>query len=94
MLHNQHVNRLQRAHRRLTIGLDRLPEPACPAAQDEPLLRRDLRRLPLEQRIVLLLAGREEMSYDEIAAVLLVLVGTVRSRLWRARECLRRVLVD
>ena len=47
-------------------------------------------RLPTEQREVLLLAAVEEMKYEEIAAVLDIPVGTVMSRLSRAREKLRR----
>ncbi len=47
-------------------------------------------RLPAEQREVLLLAAVEEMKYEEIAAVLDIPVGTVMSRLARAREKLRR----
>ncbi len=47
-------------------------------------------RLPDDQREVLLLAAVEEMRYDEIARTLGVPVGTVMSRLSRAREKLRR----
>lgn len=49
-----------------------------------------LGRLPAEQREVLVLAAVEEMKYEEIAAVLDIPVGTVMSRLSRAREKLRR----
>ncbi len=46
-------------------------------------------RLPVEQREVLLLAAVEELRYAEIAGVLAIPVGTVMSRLSRAREKLR-----
>jgi RNA polymerase sigma-70 factor (ECF subfamily) len=46
-------------------------------------------RLPAEQRIVLLLRTREEMSYQELSEVLGIEMGTVMSRLARAREKLR-----
>ena len=55
---------------------------------------RELNRLPAEQREVLLLAAVEEMRYEEIAAMLAIPVGTVMSRLSRAREKLRRNVSD
>ncbi len=46
-------------------------------------------RLPVEQREVLVLAAVEELRYEEIATMLAIPVGTVMSRLSRAREKLR-----
>jgi RNA polymerase sigma-70 factor (ECF subfamily) len=51
-------------------------------------------RLQPERRWVLLLREVEERSYEEIAALTGLPVGTVRSRLARAREDLRRLLGD
>ncbi len=51
-------------------------------------------RLPDEQREVLLLAAVEELRYEEIASVLAIPVGTVMSRLSRAREKLRRMVSE
>jgi RNA polymerase sigma factor (sigma-70 family) len=48
--------------------------------------------LPEEQRSVLLLVGVEDLSYQETADVLRVPVGTVMSRLSRAREKMRQYL--
>ncbi|MGE5171475.1 MAG: RNA polymerase sigma factor [Rudaea sp.] len=48
-------------------------------------------RLPPEQREVLLLAVVEELRYEEVAAMLGIPVGTVMSRLSRARARLRRM---
>ncbi|HEY9281250.1 MAG TPA: sigma-70 family RNA polymerase sigma factor [Eoetvoesiella sp.] len=49
-------------------------------------IQRALYRLPLEQREVLLLVGLEELSYQEASIILKIPVGTVMSRLSRARE--------
>lgn len=51
-------------------------------------------RLPAEQREVLVLAAVEELRYEEIGAVLGVPIGTVMSRLSRAREKLRRMTAE
>lgn len=53
-----------------------------------------LASLPERDRNVLVLAAWEELSYEEIAAALDIPVGTVRSRLNRARRALRELLTD
>jgi len=53
-----------------------------------------MERLPAEQREVLLLAAVEELRYEEIAALLSIPVGTVMSRLSRARDKLRRMAAE
>jgi RNA polymerase sigma-70 factor (ECF subfamily) len=74
-----------------------MPELAQRAAQGDGLLVRDLERaiarLPAEQRAVLLLVTLEEMSYEEVARTLDVPIGTVMSRLSRAREKLRLMML-
>jgi RNA polymerase sigma-70 factor (ECF subfamily) len=55
-------------------------------------VRQAVSRLEPTRRLTLLLREVEEMSYEEIAEVTGVPVGTVRSRLARAREDLRRLL--
>jgi len=55
---------------------------------------REVERLPVEQREILLLAAVEELRYEEIAAVLAIPVGTVMSRLSRARAKLRRMVAE
>ena len=67
------------------------PDPErCPVRRDE---KRDLERLlstlPDEHREVLVLREIEEMDYREIAAVINVPIGTVMSRLARARTALK-----
>jgi RNA polymerase sigma-70 factor, ECF subfamily len=55
-------------------------------------LDRALGQLPEEQRAVILLIGLEGMTYSQTAAILRVTVGTLRSRLIRARDRLQRAL--
>ena len=66
------------------------------AAQEQSLIYQDvlgkLGKLPEEQRAVLLLVAVEDLSYADAAAVLNVPVGTVMSRLSRARERLQQEL--
>jgi len=98
ILHNQYVNQVRRAVREgVAVGLSE-SEPALTRAphQASRLELRDLDRamtkLPEEQRSVILLVGLEGMRYEEVAAALGVPVGTVRSRLSRGREALRRLM--
>jgi len=65
------------------------------AAEDERrTLGRLIEALPEEHRQVLLLRELEELSYREIAAVTRVPIGTVMSRLARARAALRGKWLD
>ena len=73
-------------------GAWEVPVPAAQFARVELMeLLQQVGRLPAEQRETLLLAAVEEMRYEEIAATMSVPVGTVMSRLSRAREKLRRM---
>lgn len=67
------------------------PSPEALAASRELGRRVQARMadLPDEQRAVLLLRGYHDLGYDEIAAALDLEVGTVKSRLSRARQALR-----
>jgi RNA polymerase sigma-70 factor (ECF subfamily) len=96
VMHNVHVNKIRAA--RPTESLEEeMPELAQRAAQGDALLVRDLDRsiaaLPEEQRAVLLLVTLEDMSYEEVARTLSVPMGTVMSRLSRAREKLRLMML-
>ena len=57
-------------------------------------LAQQMDRLPAKQREVLVLAAVEEMRYEEIAAALEIPIGTVMSRLSRARGQLRRMAAE
>nr|WP_236960267.1 sigma-70 family RNA polymerase sigma factor [Methylobacterium durans] len=64
------------------------PEAALSSVQDAERLAKVLAALPPELRECLVLKELEELSYKEIAQVTGVPVGTVMSRLWRARQML------
>ena len=104
IMHNVHVNQLALARRdAANVSID--ADPGNPAWQlpvrSEALDRLELLelvehigRLSPDQREVLLLAAVEELRYDEIAGVLSVPIGTVMSRLSRARGKLRQMLAE
>jgi len=98
IMHNQYVNMVRHAMREeATIDIEQMSSPLV--ATTDPTascqlreLERALNCLPDEQREIILLVGLEGMSYEAAAQVLSVPVGTVRSRLSRGREALRRLL--
>lgn len=97
ILRNLHVSAWRQKQRRgVQVALDERDEPAAAAAQDSSLEAQDvlaaLDRLPEEQKSLLLLIGVEDFSYDEAARLLGVPIGTVMSRLSRARQKLRAAL--
>jgi RNA polymerase sigma-70 factor (ECF subfamily) len=96
VMHNVHVNKL-RATRPTDPLEDGMPELTQRAPQSDALLVRDLdraiARLPADQRAVLLLVTLEEMSYEDVARTLGIPIGTVMSRLSRAREKLRTMML-
>jgi RNA polymerase sigma-70 factor (ECF subfamily) len=65
------------------------PESILLQRADRQLVQEALGRLPVHYREVLLLCEFEEMSYQEISATLAIPMGTVMSRLSRARRALR-----
>jgi RNA polymerase sigma-70 factor, ECF subfamily len=97
IMHNQHVNEVRRLVREgNNVEIEQAPtltvQPnAMPALQLRDL-ERAIAQLATEQRQVILLVGLEGLAYDEVAAVLNIPVGTVRSRLSRGREQLRRLM--
>jgi RNA polymerase sigma-70 factor (ECF subfamily) len=68
------------------------PARACAAGERSRQVAEAVARLPLELREVLILREYEEMNYEAIAEIVGIPLGTVRSRLARAREALRRSL--
>jgi len=85
--------RRRRSPVRHDIDADDAPEPAQNGGQFESAALAELavaiRRLPPRFREVLMLCGVEGFDYEEAASVLGVPVGTIRSRLSRARALLK-----
>ena len=91
--------------REAPIAEDGVPEWDTPMFHDAPDddgiamdahtdLERAMRRLPEEFRTVLLLAEVEGLPLEEVARVMACPVGTVKSRIFRAKERLRALLRD
>ena len=69
-------------------------DPWQPAGWTEPVVRQALDALPEEFRATVLLVDVDELTYEEAAAAMDCAVGTVRSRLFRARRLLAASLRD
>jgi RNA polymerase sigma factor (sigma-70 family) len=101
ILHNLAVNHLRRGARRgREVPLDDAGESdvAVPSTQEDALRRDDILgavgQLPDDQRGVLLLVSLEDVSYAEAARILDIPIGTVMSRLARARARLLKLLEE
>lgn len=98
LMHNLYLNQLRalRPHLHEVYDADLHDAGHEPAGlwQTRLDLARALAQLTPAAREVLLLVGVEELSYEEAAAVLAVPVGTVMSRLARARERLRTLMSE
>lgn len=99
------INRFPRLRRELgelsESDIDSLPEATCldhdPALRSElrerrALLHREIERLPDSQRLLLTLRYQDELSYEEIASLVGLPLGTVKTGLFRAKERLRQAL--
>jgi len=100
ILNNEFIDSRRRIARRgIPTPLDDLVvEPSALADQEDNLRVQDVMaavdRLGEDHRALILLIGVEELSYEEAAAVLNIPLGTVMSRLSRARTKLRQLLQD
>jgi RNA polymerase sigma-70 factor (ECF subfamily) len=98
LIHHQHVNEVrQSAKQGMSVNIEDVSKDLVAVAN--PSAARQLKeldeaiaKLPVEQRQVLLLVGLEGMAYEEVAAILMVPIGTVRSRLSRGRSALRQLM--
>ncbi|MBS0520722.1 MAG: RNA polymerase sigma factor [Proteobacteria bacterium] len=94
---NLYVSRWRQRRRRGTpVALDEAPLPGVAPRQEATMEVHDvlaaLDQLPEEQKSLLLLVGVEDFSYDDAARLLGMPVGTVMSRLSRARQRLRAIV--
>jgi RNA polymerase sigma factor (sigma-70 family) len=96
ILRNLHVSRWRSDRRRNTVDLDAAAVPGVAARQEAALEVHDvlaaLDQLPEEQKSLLLLVGVDDFSYDDAARILGMPIGTVMSRLSRARQRLRALV--
>lgn len=99
ILHNLAISRLRQSQRRgRHVALDDIDESATsrPPTQEHSVRHGELLRaldlLTEDLRSVLLLVSVEDLSYAEAARVLDIPIGTVMSRLSRARERLARLM--
>ena len=96
IMHNVFVNEARRRRHEIEQLMEEVPPVSVRPTQGEQLELRDvdraLRSLPVDQREVLLLVAVEQLTYEEVSKALGVPIGTVMSRLSRARERLRLLL--
>jgi RNA polymerase sigma-70 factor, ECF subfamily len=107
ILKNTFLSSRSTLERRMTDAMDFEPEEGLELAVDSEtpetilmlrrnsqLVQRAIYDLPLHYREALLLCEVEEMSYQEIADILSIPIGTVMSRLARARQAVRESLLS
>ena len=97
ILRNQFYSDMRRAWR--SVQLDQEAAERTLLASDDPSaplelneLRMALASLPVDQREAVILVGAGGLSYEEAAEICDCAVGTVKSRVSRAREALRRII--
>ena len=97
ILRNLHIDAYRQARRRgAEVEIDEDDHRETATRQETALEARDvlaaLDQLPEEQKSLLLLIGVEDFSYEEAARIVGVPIGTVMSRLSRARQRLRSIV--
>ena len=94
IMHHQYISEMRRAARERKLAPGN-PDQSIEPDQGKRLEFRDLVRafdaLPSQQRSALMLVAVDEMRYDEAALALNLPLGTVRSRVSRGRNALRRL---
>ena len=106
ILRNSFLSSCSKLERRMTVAMDseedgpelavdtETPETILMNRFNSQLVQRAIDDLPVHYREALLLCDVEEMSYQEIAEILTIPMGTVMSRLARARKAVRQSLLS
>jgi RNA polymerase sigma factor (sigma-70 family) len=106
ILRNNFLSSRSKLERRMTVAMDseedgpelavdtETPETILMNRFNSQLVQRAIDDLPVHYREALLLCEVEEMSYQEIAEILTIPMGTVMSRLARARKAIRESLLS
>jgi RNA polymerase sigma-70 factor (ECF subfamily) len=106
ILRNTFLSSCSKLDRRMTVAMDseedgpelaidtETPETILVNRSNSQLVRRAMDDLPVRYREALLLCEVEEMSYQEIAEILSIPIGTVMSRLARARKAVRESFLN
>jgi RNA polymerase sigma-70 factor (ECF subfamily) len=106
ILRNSFLSSRSKLDRRMTVAMDseedgpelavdsETPETILMNRSNSKLVQRAIEDLPVHYRETLLLCEVEDMSYQEIAEVLSIPIGTVMSRLARARKAVRQSLLS
>jgi RNA polymerase sigma-70 factor (ECF subfamily) len=104
ILRNTFLSSCSKLERRMTVAMDSeedgpelavetvTPETILMSRSSSQLMERAIDNLPVHYRETLLLCEVEEMSYQEIAEILSIPIGTVMSRLARARKAVRAAM--
>jgi RNA polymerase sigma-70 factor (ECF subfamily) len=99
IMRNRHISLLRRnKHGSVPLDDPSVAAVGYKATQEGRIAQNELvvalRGLPRHQREALLLVGGAGLSYNEVAVALQCSVGTIKSRVSRARESLRQALMD
>jgi len=100
ILHNEMISMFRRTKKHAALSMNDEEHPIDAAIEarqdnlsDRESVRRAMKLLPVQFRHVLLRICVEGRSYEEVAAEIDVSVGTIKSRLWRARSAMESMLV-
>jgi RNA polymerase sigma-70 factor (ECF subfamily) len=99
ILRNEFISTCRRA-KRAPLPVDDIAESlfGYNGDQENKVIAREvvqaMERLPTSQREVLYLKCVGDYTYDEVAAALKCSVGTIKSRLWRARHAMQKMILE